>query len=118
MHCPHCSSSYIRRSRRQGMQDLVAAWMKRWPYRCQTCSLRFWSNRRYPIRPVFSWQSPSEAAPRPTAKVEIRATSQTELDQILLNLNRALEQFQPATGTVSAPSVMLETERRLPSLRP
>ncbi|HXE11260.1 MAG TPA: hypothetical protein VN633_04020 [Bryobacteraceae bacterium] len=100
MQCPHCGNSDVWRLRRR-WRDRILSYFNRWPYICHQCERRFWADARWPVR-----NQPAPAPPvrqsyaAPSATIEVRAETQQQLDQMLLSLNQAINQFQKSPREV------------------
>ena len=119
--CPRCHSTDITRIPRCGF-DHVLAFFGHWPYHCRRCSKCFHSGERHaPPEPSRKTEPRRRAAyeagsagpgiayrtdpVRPTAKIVLQAETQAQMDEILLALNRAVQQYsqpvRPHSHTVA-----------------
>jgi len=80
--CKHCGSMDTARVPRSGLWDFVKYVADRFPYRCRSCSFRFYSTTRT-----------IKKGPPPVHKatIEVRAATERELTAMLLALSKAVE---------------------------
>src|SRR4051794_32823222 len=81
--CKHCGSMDTARVPRSGLWDFIKYVGGRFPYRCRSCSFRFYSSTRK-VR--------NGPPPVHKATFEVRAATERELTAMLLALSKAVEE--------------------------